>query len=107
MQNNDIDILGKIVKDARKSRGLTREQLAERLHITPRYLMSIENEKQKPSYDVLFRLVRELSIPADTIFFPENQTNAKVENLIRLICECGEREIEIISAKVKALMEHK
>ncbi len=36
------------------------------IQITLRFLMSIENEK--PSYDHLFRLDRELGIPADTIF---------------------------------------
>ena len=94
MELNQIDKLGPIIKAARKSRGHTREQLAEWIYITPRYLMSIENESQKPSYDVLFRLIRELGISADSIFYPESQTNdSKLENLIRLIYQCEERDI--------------
>ena len=58
MDHNDFDRLGGIIKAARKAKGLTRDQLAERIHITPRYLMSIENENQKPSYAILFRLIR-------------------------------------------------
>ncbi len=60
MEHNHFDRLGGLLKAARKAKGLTREQLAEILNITPRYLMSIENENKKPSYDVLFRLIREL-----------------------------------------------
>jgi transcriptional regulator with XRE-family HTH domain len=108
MERIEIDILGHIIKAARKSRGHTREQLAERIHITPRYLMSIENENQKPSYDVLFRLVRELGISADTIFYPESESkNTEFENLIRLIYQCDKREIEAVSAAVKALLDCK
>ncbi|NLA88055.1 MAG: helix-turn-helix transcriptional regulator [Clostridiales bacterium] len=108
MERNQIDKLGPIIKAARKSRGHTREQLAERIHITPRYLMSIENESQKPSYDVLFRLIRELGISSDSIFYPESQSNdSKVENLIRLIYQCEERDIEAVSAAVKALLNCK
>lgn len=93
MERNQYDKLGPIIKAARKSKGHTREQMAERIHITHRYLMSIENESQKPSYDVLFRLIRELGISADSIFYPESESNkAKIENLIRLIYQCEERE---------------
>lgn len=108
MERNQIDKLGPVVKAARKSRGYTREQLAEQLHITPRYLMSIENENQKPSYDVLFRLIRELGISADSIFYPESESNnSKVENLIRLIYQCEDRDIEAVSAAVETLLNCK
>jgi transcriptional regulator with XRE-family HTH domain len=108
MELNNLDKLGSILKAARKARGLTREQLAEIINITPRYLMSIENENKKPSYDVLFRLVRELGISADTIFYPENQhANTKVEQLIRLIYLCNERELNIATATIKALLDNK
>lgn len=73
MELNSVDKLGNILKAARKAKGFTREQLAEIINITPRYLMSIENENKKPSYNVLFLLIRELGISADTIFYPENQ----------------------------------
>jgi transcriptional regulator with XRE-family HTH domain len=108
MEHNDIDKLGVVIKTSRKSRGLTREQLAESIHITPRYLMSIENENQKPSYDVLFRLIRALGISADDIFFPECKSkNKQEEQLMRLIYECDDRNIKLITAMVKVLLESK
>ena len=70
--------------------------------------MSIENENQKPSYDVLFRLIRELGISADSVFYPERESNnSEAENLIRLIYQCDKREIEAVSAAVKALLNYK
>jgi len=63
--------LGAIIKAARKSRGLTQESLAEIAGVVTRHIMSIENEGGNPSYDVLYKLIRELHIPADSIFHPE------------------------------------
>jgi transcriptional regulator with XRE-family HTH domain len=62
---------------------MTQTQLAERLGITPRYLKAIENSGRKPSYDLLVRIVRELDIPADTVFYPE--------------CENGKPSVKIIA----------
>lgn len=106
MELNKFNELGNVLKTARKDKGLTREQLAEIIDITPRYLMAIENENKKPSYNVLFRLVRELGISADTIFYPENQhTNSKVEYLVRLIHLCNEEDLKVAIATVKALLD--
>jgi len=52
---------------------LTQAQLAVRLGITVRYLKAIENSGRKPSYDLLVRIVRELDIPTDMIFYPEHE----------------------------------
>lgn len=108
MERNRFDKLGEIIKEARKAKNLTREQLAETLNITPRYLMSIENENKKPSYNVLFQLVRELGIPADTIFYPDSKiTNSEVDQLMRLLYLCNERELKIATATVRALLDNK
>lgn len=70
--------------------------------------MSIENENKKPSYDVLFRLIRELGISADTIFYPENKyINSQVDQLTRMLLLCDERDLKIVSATVKALLDTK
>ena len=108
MERNHIDKLGTIIKNARINNSLTREQLAEKINITPRYLMAIENENKKPSYDVLFQLIRELSISADTIFFPENVTTiTEIEQLIQLLHLCDERDLKVAKATIKSLLDTK
>lgn len=108
MERNHFDKLGAILKNARINNNLTREQLAEKINITPRYLMSIENENKKPSYDVLFRLIRELCISADTIFFPENATAiTEIEQLTQLLRLCDERDLKVAKATIKSLLDTK
>ena len=66
----------------------------------------IENEGKKPSFDVLYKLIRELSISADSIFYPERPTtDNEVENLIRLLYNCDKRSLEVVEATSKALIE--
>jgi transcriptional regulator with XRE-family HTH domain len=69
----NIDHLSSVVKSARYAKQLTQCQLAEQLGITPRYLKAIENSGRKPSYDLLARIVRELDILADDVFYPEDK----------------------------------
>lgn len=74
--------------------------------MTARYLYRIENEGQKPSYDVLCKLIRELSIDPNLIFFPEKPVkDNEMEGLIRSLHRCDKRSIAIIEATVKAALE--
>ncbi len=98
--------LGDIIKTARQKSDLTMEELAFRVDITERYLYRIENEGKKPSFDVLYKLIRELSISPDLIFFPERPTtDNEAENLIRLLYNCGQRSLDVVKATAKALLD--
>lgn len=102
----NTDILGNVIKTARQRAGITATALANRLDITERYLYRIENENQKPSFDILSKLVRELSISADLIFYPEKQAkDSQIEDLIRMLYSCDERSIKIIRATVNAVLD--
>lgn len=74
--------LGSVVKSDRLQKQLTRKQLAEKLQVSQRHLTAIENEQKWPSYGLLLMLIRELQIPSDIIFYPEDQKN--YEGLERL-----------------------
>lgn len=104
--HNQPEMLGSILKAAREKAGITIEALAEGAGITERYLYRIENEGKKPSFDVLYKLIRELSISADSIFYPEKPSkDSEVENLLRMLSACDERSLEVVKATVKALID--
>lgn len=100
------DILGNIIKHTRENSGITIEALSDKVGITERYLYRIENEGKKPSFDVLYKLIRELSISPDSIFYPEKPLNdSEIENLIRMLYKCDERSLAVVKATIKALIE--
>ncbi len=103
--HNQPETLGCIIKAARENAGITIEALANKVDITERYLYRIENEGKKPSFDVLYKLVRELNISADSIFYPEKPSkDSEVENLLRMLSACDERSLEGVKATTKALI---
>ena len=104
MQNNH-GTLGDIVKAARLRAGITNEALAERLNVSERYLYRIENKGQKPSFGVLYRLIRELNIVPEEIFYPEKPSkDSEVEEILRMLSACDERSMEVVKATAKALI---
>ena len=105
MVHTEYETLGDIIKAARQKSGLTIEELANRLDITERYLYRIENQGKKPSFDILYKLIRELGISSDLIFYPErSDQDSEIEDLIRRLYNCDERSLEVIKATATALM---
>ncbi len=105
--HSNTDILGQVIKKARKQHNLTIEALADIIGVSERYLYRIENEGKKPSFDVLYSLVRTLSISSDSIFYPEKPSKeSEIEDLVRMLYNCNERDLEIVKAVVKAILRY-
>ena len=68
---NKYDTLGHIIKEARLNAKLTRDEFAERVGMSVRYIASIENEGKKPSFNALCTIIRALGIDAILYFIPK------------------------------------
>ena len=100
------DTLGDVIKRNRQKQGYTIESLANKIGITERYLYRIENDGKKPSYDVLYALIRELVISPEEIFYPEKPyQDSEIERLLRMLYDCDERSLAVVEATTRALIE--
>lgn len=63
---------GSSLRRAREKREYTREQIAERAGISPRFVSAIENDRRKPSLDVLIRLVHAIGTSFDEVLAPQS-----------------------------------
>lgn len=103
---NQYEMLGEIIKNARTKADMTVEELANRVGISERFIYRIENEGKKPSYEILYKLIRELAIIPDQIFFPEKQVeDSEMETIVRMLHNCDERSMQIIKATIKAALK--
>ena len=103
---NEHEMLGEIIKNARMKADITVEDLAAKVGVGERFIYRIENEGKKPSYDILYKLIRELSILPDQIFFPEKKIeDSEMESLVRMLYNCDERSMQIIKATVRAALD--
>lgn len=103
--HNKYETLGDIIKIAREQSNFTVEQLAEKVGISERYLYKIENEGKKPSYDVLYKLIRTLSISADIIFYPEKMIeDTDIEYIINILSTCNHNSVNLVKLIIQALI---
>ena len=59
------------IEHARNDKSLTREDLAERIRKSERYVVAIERGERTPSLKTCYQIVRCLGISADKLFYPE------------------------------------
>ena len=106
MNEFDFKTIGIAIKRERKRAGMTREQLAEIMHISPRYLISIENDGQAPSFQVFYELVRSLNISVDQYIFNNQSQSASTlrRNTYMLMDTLTESELTIVEATIRGII---
>ena len=60
--------IGKIIQQIRKSNGYTQEKLAEAIEVSVRYISDIEQDRAKPSYEILIKICNLFKISLDQIY---------------------------------------
>ena len=82
--------MGDRIKEARKKKGFTQEQLAERLDVSVEFIGQIERGLKLPSMNVFIKLIEALNVSADYLLrdsvstgqlFGDNAIGRKVEKL--------------------------
>lgn len=99
------DKLGKAVKRARMQSHITQEKLAEILNISATHLKSIESGERYPSFKLLEKLVRELSLSLDAIFLCGHEyTESMVMEIQNMLRHCSQEQLEMLSAMINGLL---
>ena len=60
--------IGKKLQTIRKSNGYTQEQLAEQIGVSVRYVSDVEQDRAKPSYEVLIKICNIFKISLNQVF---------------------------------------
>lgn len=70
----DKNILGSRIRSARKEKGFTQEELAEKVDISLAYMGEIERGVKYPSMNVFIKLVEVLDVSADYLMRDKLET---------------------------------
>ena len=103
----DFKAFGQAIKAARKAKGISRNQLADKMNIAPRYIASIENSGQHPSLQIFYELVTRYSISVDQFFFPNKdaEKNTQRRQLDTLLDSMSNDGLEIVTATAQKVVE--
>ena len=103
-----VDSFGCSLRRVRERNDYSREQIAGRADISPRYLAAIENDNRKPSLDVLVRIVNAIGASFDEIFRPGLTEVGEIAiRISRLIPQCSQRDQELVLILVDQMLNKK
>ena len=107
----DYKLLGKNIKEARKSLKMTQEQLAEQIDVSTVFISQIENGSRKPSLETIYKISIALKIKIDTLINTADENIRDIEKLIELLSRCSPSERDFVTdisrEVIIKLMEHK
>ena len=105
----DFKALGQAIKATRIIRELSSELFGEILDFSRRYIMSIENNGQHPSFQVFYELATYFHISVDQFFFPEStpEKSSVQRRVESLLDEMDDTELIILEATAKGIKEAK
>ena len=104
--HNDMKHMGRVFRNARESNALTQAALADKIEVSLRTIIAIENGKRNPTFDVLYRLIHALDIPADLIFRPNDLKNTSAqEQFMREYLNSTEQEQNIAMAAARSIWQ--
>ena len=103
----DFKAFGQAIKEARKVKGLSRNELADQMNIAPRYIASIENSGQHPSLQIFYELVTLLDVSVDQFFFPNKETDKSTQRrqLESLLDDMSDKGLRIVTATAKEIKQ--
>lgn len=105
----DFTAIGQAIKKARYKKGWTREQLSEKIDLAPRYIMSIENDGQHPSFQVFVELMTLFHISADPFLFPDDKAEKSTlrRQLDATLDELDDKDYTVLEATARSLKDIK
>lgn len=98
--------IGQQIRKIRRAKGLSQEELAEKINISTTHMSHIETGSTKLSLPVLVDIAKELQVRTDAIIYAygdaDDEAQAEVAHMMR---GCTEREARIIADVVKAVKQ--
>ena len=100
--------VGKRIKLVRQRNGLTQDQLAERVGLSPKYISGIERGVENPTMDNLIRLAKVLEVePYDLFLFGESEENEKAlrKGLEKMLREGDREQLQLCFDVMRKILE--
>ncbi len=100
------ELIGKRIKELRKLKGLSQEQLSEKAEITPNYLSRIERGTENPTLDMLIKLAIALDIDMVEMFdFGHKKNKRELKTILNtFIKEADDEKLRLAVKVLKAVM---
>ncbi len=106
--NLDKEIIGKKIRQLRIERGLSQEELSEKIDISPRHMCTIENGNSFPSIETFIKIAQILEIDINEFFNLSKINDDKLRNEIyNLVQISSVKELGLIRDIIGAIHKNR
>lgn len=103
MKELSLEKVGKRLRQIRTQMGLTREEFAEQVAISPQFLAEIENGKKGMSAETLFKICSRLNVSADYILLGRISSSQLSNPVQNALSKFSEPYVEMTEEIIKAI----
>lgn len=96
--------LGNRIQIRRKELRIKQYELAERIKISNNHMSSIENDREKPSLDILLLICNELNVTPDYLLLGNIRSDNIPQNIIDSLRLCCDDDIELARQFIELLV---
>ena len=96
--------IGQRVRKRREFMGYTREKLAEKISVTPKFCSDIELGVKGFSINTLSKLCEALNIPSDYILFGK-ENDSDVSNITSMLYSCDKQKLAYLEDMIKSYIQ--
>jgi transcriptional regulator with XRE-family HTH domain len=100
--------VGKRIKIVRQRSGLTQDQLAEQVGLSPKYISGIERGVENPTMDILIRLAKMLGVePYDLFLFGESEESEKAlrKGIEKMVREADRQKLQLYFDVMRSVLQ--
>jgi len=101
--------LGKKIREIRKKKKFTQEELAWKTGVSPNFIGLIERGQKSPSLETLIKIGEVLEVPVSTFFenlkYPIKEEDILTKKVSSIVKEGSEKEKKIIYQIVKSIIK--
>ena len=100
------ELIGSRIKELRKKKGLSQEELSEKAEITPNYLSRIERGTENPTLDMFIGLANALDVEMWEIFdFRHRSSRKDLKSILnKITVEADENQLMLAVKILRAVM---
>lgn len=107
----NYELLGRKIRQQRKEKKYTLEQLAEKLDVSTTFIGQIERAKGIPSLETLVKIANILEISTDSLLFGDLNSNVGNNYFIKKVAELTEtftpNEKELLLKNIEIINEYR
>lgn len=104
---NSLQLFGKRLKDLRKARKYTQEQLAEIIDLDPKQICRIENGACFTTFETLEKIAKVFQVDIHELFRYEHKLpkDALIKEINEILTSASDKNIELIYKIIKTIEE--